>query len=69
MFEGEISAEDFQESQAVTNVNDADEGAREETKTYESKDLAEGLPPNSALAAFIASTNLTRSKSSQKPDK
>ncbi len=69
IFEGEISAEDFQGSQAVIDATDADEGAGEETRTYESKDLAEGLTPDSALAAFIASTNLTRSKSSQKPDK
>jgi RNA polymerase primary sigma factor len=69
MFEGGASNDYDQILKAMTAGSDDDHAVGRNVESTESKDLAGGLPPNSALAAFIASTNLTRSDSSQKPDK
>lgn len=69
MFEGGLSNDYDQFLKAMTAGSDDDQAAGRNVESTKSKDLAGGLPPNSALAAFIASTNSTRSDSSQKPKK
>jgi RNA polymerase primary sigma factor len=69
MFEGGASNDYDQFLKAMTAGSDDDQAVGRNVESTEPKDIAGGLPPNSALAAFIASTNSTRSDSSQKPDK